>query len=78
MIEGYLTSKQAGVKSGVSQAHIRLLMETGKLQGMKVGRDWLVATASLEYYMANRPKRGPKRRESASSSCEEIICEKTP
>ncbi len=61
MIEGYLTSKQASAKSGISQAHIRLLMETRKLVGLKVGRDWLVETASLEYYMANRPKPGPKR-----------------
>ena len=62
MIEGYLTSKQASAKSGISQAHIRLLMETRKLDGLKVGRDWLVETASLEYYMANRPKLGPKRK----------------
>ena len=63
MIEGYLTSKQASAKSGISQAHIRLLMETRKLVGLKVGRDWLVETASLEWYMANRPNRGPKRRQ---------------
>ena len=62
MIEGYLTTNQASEKSGISQAHIRLLMETRKLDGLKVGRDWLVETASLENYMGNRPKRGPKRK----------------
>ena len=60
MIDGYLTSKQASVKSGISQAHIRRLMESGTLSGLKVGRDWLVETTSLEKYMGNRPKRGPK------------------
>ena len=62
MIDGYLTSKQASEKSGMSQGHIRLLMETKKLAGLKVGRDWLVETRSLEYYMGNRPKRGPRRK----------------
>ena len=62
MIEGYLTTNQASEKSGISQAHIRLLMEDRKLDGLKVGRDWLVETVSLEYYIANRPKRGPKKK----------------
>ena len=62
MIEGYLTSKEASAKSGISQPHIRRLMESSTLAGMKVGRDWLVRTDSLEYYMANRPKRGMKRK----------------
>jgi hypothetical protein len=62
MIEGYLTTNQASEKSGISQAHIRLLMETRKLDGLKVGRDWLVETVSLEYYMVNRPNRGPKKK----------------
>ena len=61
MLEAYLTSKQASEKSGISQGHIRRLMESGTLGGMKVGRDWLVGTGSLEHYMANRPKRGRKR-----------------
>ena len=78
MIEGYLTSKEASAKSEMSQGHIRRLMESEALAGLKVGRDWLIQTSSLESYMANRPKRGPKRQTSVSSSSEEVICEKTP
>ena len=62
MLDGYLTTRQASHKSGISQAHIRRLMETGKLQGLKVGRDWLVLTVSFENYLVNRPKPGPKRK----------------
>ena len=61
MLEGYLTTTQASLKSGMNRAHIRRLLETGKLAGRKVGRDWLVDLASIEHYMANRPKMGRPR-----------------
>ena len=60
MIDGYLTTRQASEKSGISQAHLRRLMEYGKLSGLKIGRDWLIDVSSLDRYVANRPKRGPK------------------
>ena len=60
MLNGYATTRQASERSGLSQAHIRRLMEYGTLAGLKVGRDWLVLITSLEYYMANRPKPGIK------------------
>ena len=60
MIEGDL--KTAIGRFGVSQDHISRLLERGTMQGVKVGHDWLVQTSSLENYMANRPKPGPKPR----------------
>ena len=60
MIKGYVTTRQASERSGISQAQIRRLMQHGTLAGLKVGRDWLVRTSSLDYYMANRPKPGIK------------------
>ena len=62
MIEGYLTTKQGAERSGLSRDHVRRLLEWGRLEGMKVGRDWLVSINSLDHYMANRPKPGPKPR----------------
>ncbi len=58
MIDGYLTTNLASEHSGISQAHLRRLLETGTINGVKTGRDWLVRVDALEYYMANRPKRG--------------------
>ena len=58
MIDGYLTTNQASERSGISQAHLRRLLESATIDGVKTGRDWLVKLEALEYYMANRPKRG--------------------
>ncbi len=66
MIEGFLTTKQASAVSGISQAHIRRLLESGTVRGVKAGHDWLVRTDSMEHYMANRPKRGRKRNDQSS------------
>lgn len=60
MIEDYLTTRQASAKYGLSQAHIRRLLEAGTLRGVKAGHDWLAQMSSLEEYMANRPRRGKK------------------
>ena len=60
-----MTTKEASAKAGLDRAYIRRLLESGKLSGRKVGRDWLVDDKSLEYYMANRPRIGRPKRESA-------------
>ena len=60
MIKGYLTTRQASERSGISQDHIRRLMWSGTLSGLKLGRDWLVEASSLDHYLLNRPKPGPK------------------
>ena len=60
MIEGYLTTNQASERYRLSDAHIRRLLEADTVRGVKAGRDWLVDIDSMEHYMANRPKRGPK------------------
>ena len=78
MLQGYLTTKQASEKSGIFRDHIRRLMETGKLEGMRVVRDWLVQSSSLDFYTLNRPKPGPRRKTSASNSSKEVVCARTP
>ncbi len=60
MFEGYLTTSAASQRCGLSRDHVRRLLERGILNGTKIGRDWLVMVESLDKYMANRPKRGPK------------------
>ena len=62
MLKGYMTTRQASDAYGLSDAHIRRLLEYGKVRGDKFGRDWLVRPSAMERYMANRPKPGPKRR----------------
>ncbi len=60
MMEGYLTTKRASEKYGLSDAQFRHLLIHGVIQGFKAGRDWLIVVESLEHYMANRPKPGRK------------------
>ena len=54
--------KQASEAYGLSDAHIRRLLEYGKVKGEKVGRDWVIRPSTMDRYMGNRPKPGPKRR----------------
>ena len=49
------STKEAASKLGLSTAHIRRLLEQGKLSGKKVGRDWIVL--ELDYKRRRKPKR---------------------
>jgi len=64
MLKGYMTKRQASDTYGLSDAHIRRLLEYGKVKGEKVGRDWVIRPSAMDRYMGNRPKPGPKRRRS--------------
>ena len=50
--------KEAAEKLGLSGAHIRRLLESGQIEGRKVGSYWVVL--SLEYKRKRRPKRSKK------------------
>jgi len=39
--------KEAATKLGLSERHLRLLLKEGKLEGKKLGHDWVVL--SLDY-----------------------------
>ena len=52
---------QEAVKySGFSQRHLRLLLEQGKIQGKKIGRDWITTREEIDKYLATNPKPGKK------------------
>jgi uncharacterized protein YuzE len=46
----WLTLAEAGAYAGRSPSTLRVLLNTGKLEGQKRGRDWLVARHVLENY----------------------------
>ncbi len=60
MIRWLLDTKRAAAKLGVTPGQIRHLLSQGRLRGEKFGRDWLVETASIDEYMAHRPRPGRK------------------
>ena len=73
MLQGFLTTRQASRRSGISDAHLRRLLASGVLRGVRVGRDWLIEESSLEHYLAHRPRPGRKpRRRRARPTIEKV------
>jgi excisionase family DNA binding protein len=62
MLHGYENTKQASQRVGLSDAQIRRLLETGMINGMKTGRDWLVDGRSLDHYMLHNSRSAKRRR----------------
>lgn len=54
---GVVSTSQAGELLGCTAAHVRLLIQQGKLSGERIGRDWLVSTESVEALKQSSYKR---------------------
>jgi excisionase family DNA binding protein len=52
------TTKEAGEKLKLSQAHIRRLLESGQLEGRRLGHAWIVL--GLDYKRKRKPKHSRK------------------
>ena len=55
-----LSTSEAQDRSGLSRVHIQRLLRNGKVEGMKLGHDWLVFEDSLVHFLAQPRKTGPK------------------
>jgi len=53
--ESMYSVKEAAQKMGISERHLRLLLESGQIKGKKLGHDWVVL--SLDYKRKRKPKR---------------------
>jgi len=60
LISELLNVEEASTYSGYSQRHLRLLLESGKIKGRKIGRDWVTTKEEICSYLANKPKPGRK------------------
>jgi len=56
----YITTPEASERSGLSTVHLARLLRNGKLEGVQLGREWLLYVDSLEKYLAVPRKPGPK------------------
>ena len=54
MESGLFCVREAANRIGISQRHLRLLLERGEIEGKKLGRDW--AVLSLDYKRKRKPK----------------------
>jgi hypothetical protein len=59
-LKDYISTKEASKRYGLTPGHLWHLVNTGAIDGIQVARDWLFYVPSLETYMKNRPKPGPK------------------
>ncbi len=55
-----LTTSDASERSGLSTTHLTRLLRSGKLEGVQLGREWLIYADSLEKYLATPRKPGPR------------------
>lgn len=59
-LDDLISLSEAAVQSGVSHSHLRLLVRKGEIWGKRMGRDWFTTLKSIQEYLANNPKPGPK------------------
>ncbi|MEM7163582.1 MAG: helix-turn-helix domain-containing protein [Bacteroidota bacterium] len=51
---------KAAELSGLSPSHLRLLVSTGEIWGMKPGRNWYTTEKAVREYLARDIRPGPK------------------
>jgi excisionase family DNA binding protein len=51
---------EAAQVSGLTPSYLRRLLRTGRLAGVKVGRDWFTTTEAIRAYLALERRPGPK------------------
>jgi len=57
-VQDWLTLTQAEKESGLRTSTLRVLLNRGRLNGEKRGRDWFVDSTTLLNYMESRESRG--------------------
>jgi excisionase family DNA binding protein len=59
-MDGYVTTSEAAAIIGCNASRVRQLLGEKRLQGERVGRDWLVRKASAQAYAKTERKPGRK------------------
>ena len=62
LFEGLIGIDEAAEYSGFTTRHIRFLLHHGKIQGKKIGRDWITTREEIDKYLNQERKPGRKRK----------------
>ena len=62
IFEGLIGIDEAAEYSGFTTRHIRLLLYHGKIQGKKIGRDWITTREEIDKYLNQERKPGRKHK----------------
>ena len=57
----WITTKEAAELTGYSAAYFRQLIAKGKLEGRKIGRDWLLEKSEVLKYAREMKRLGPDK-----------------
>jgi hypothetical protein len=60
-ISEYISTREASERYRIAQEYLAYLARTEAIVARKMASDWLVLTASLEHYLANRPRPGLRK-----------------
>jgi len=56
----HIPTPEAQKRTGLSKSYLALMLRKGPLEGFRMGRDWFIYTDSLEHFLAQERKPGPK------------------
>lgn len=57
-----VTSQQAAAMLDVSLSAVQKALQAKRLQGERIGRDWLIEREEVERYLRERKMTGPRRK----------------
>jgi excisionase family DNA binding protein len=58
--ERLISLAEAAEICGLAQDYLRFLVRTGRMWGIKIGRNWVTNEAAVSEYMATDRRKGPK------------------
>lgn len=58
-----MTIPEASAKYGRSQENLRKWCRLGRIKARRYGTMWLLVEASLQEFLKNPPRRGPKKKD---------------
>jgi excisionase family DNA binding protein len=59
--EDWITTSQAAEMTGYARAYLRQLIHKGRLQGRKLGRDWILSKEEVLTYAKKMQQLGPAK-----------------
>src|SRR5258708_5056165 len=63
-----ITTTEACEMAGVTSAYIQRLLRDGRIEGVKLGRDWLIYEDSLNAFLSHPRKRGRPHKETTQDN----------
>ena len=76
MAAGFLTTAQAAERLGLTIRAVQKMIEAGRLEGIKAGRDYLIKTDALEKITRKSKAGRPPKKATKRSSIKKTVSKK--